>query len=80
MNNFAEGLATLVVGLLLVCAMAVFGGTILCLIWEDSMTAMFPKAVETGVLAATLTWWQSVKISWIFALLIKSSLTNNTKK
>lgn len=81
MNDFAEGLGYLLVGLLIVFAVSVFGGTILWLIWDDSITAMFPKAVETGVLAATLTWWQSVKITWVFSLLIKTATTStNTKK
>lgn len=82
MNKFAEGLGMIVMGLLIIFGISVLGGTILWLIWEDSITGMFPKAVETGVLAATLTWWQSVKITWIFSILIKAtnSTTNKTKE
>jgi hypothetical protein len=78
MNKIAEGY--IIVGFIIVCAIAVLGGTILWLIWEDSLTAMFPKAVESGVLAEKLGWWQSVKITWIFALLIKSTNTTSSKK
>lgn len=80
MNQFAEGVGFIVVALLLVFVVSVLGGTLLWFIWEDSITAMFPKAVENGVLAPTLTWWQSVKITWIFALLFKATQTNNNKK
>jgi hypothetical protein len=80
MNKIAEGIGYIIVGFIIVCAIAVLGGTILWLIWEDSLTAMFPKAVESGVLAEKLGWWQSVKITWIFALLIKSTNTTSSKK
>jgi hypothetical protein len=50
------------------------------LIWEDSVTAMFPKSVESGVLAATLTWWQAVKISWVFNILLGSTKIDNKEK
>ncbi len=79
MNRFAEGLGILLIASIIIGAGALLGGTILWLIWEDSVTAMFPKAVESGVLAATLGWWQSVKIVWVFGLLIKATQTNNNK-
>jgi len=80
MSDFMEGVGFIVVALFLVCVMSVLGGTALWLIWEDSITAMFPKAIESGVLAATLTWWQSVKIVWVFSLLLKATQTNTVKK
>jgi hypothetical protein len=79
MNNFAEAVGAAILVILLVFVVSVFGGTVLYFIWEDSLTAMFPKAVESGVLAAKLTWWQSVKIVWIFALLVKATQTNKNK-
>jgi hypothetical protein len=78
MNQIVEGMGKIIVGILILCGVAVLSGTLLWLIWEDSITAMFPKAVETGVLASTLTWWQSVKITWIFTLLLKATNTNST--
>jgi hypothetical protein len=80
MNNFAEAVGAAILVILLVFVVSVFGGTVLYFIWEDSLTAMFPKAVESGVLAAKLTWWQSVKIVWIFALLVKATQTNKNKE
>lgn len=50
---------------------AVMLGTLLWLIWEDSLSAMFPTAVASGILAAKLTLGQAVKISWVFNILLK---------
>lgn len=50
---------------------AVMLGTLLWFIWEDSLSAMFPTAVASGILAAKLTWTQAVKISWVFNILFK---------
>jgi len=81
MNKFEEGIGIIVVVLLTLFLFSVLGGTILFLIWEDSITAMFPKAVESGLVAAKLSWWQSVKITWICSILIKSTNTvNNNSK
>lgn len=80
MNKFAEGLGLVMVGFLIIAAVSVLAGTFLWLVWEDSVTAMFPKAVESGVLAATLTWWQCVKISWVFNILIKTTTNTSGKK
>lgn len=80
MNKFAEGIGMIVTGILIVFAVSVLGGTILWFIWEDSVTAMFPKSIESGILAATLTWWQCVKISWVFSILIKTTTTNSSTK
>lgn len=80
MNKFAEGLGIVIVGFLIIAAVSVLAGTILWLVWEDSVAAMFPKAVENGVLAATITWWQAVKISWVFNILIKTTTTTTSSK
>ena len=79
MNNFAESISLIIMGLLTIALGSVIGGTLLYLLWEGSIPAMFPKAVESGVLAATLTWWQCVKITWVSAILIKSTTTINKK-
>lgn len=72
MNYTAERMTIIIMTLLTTFIGAVAAGTILWLIWEDSLTAMFPGAVAAGVLAASLTWWQSVKIVWVFSILIKT--------
>lgn len=79
MNDLVEGIGIIVVTVMAAFLISVVGGTLFYFIYEDSIQAMFPKAVETGVLAATLTWWQSVKIVWIFTILIKSGQTTDNK-
>ncbi|HOH61202.1 MAG TPA: hypothetical protein PK698_01785 [Bacilli bacterium] len=58
---------------------AVLGGTIVWLIWPVAVPAAFPGLVASGVIAAKLTWGQSVCLTWLFGLLIKSTQTNNNK-
>jgi hypothetical protein len=53
--------------------MSVMSGTLLYLLYEDTFTTLFPSAVTSGVLAPTLTWCQSVKISWIISILFKTT-------
>lgn len=79
-NNFAEAIGYIVAGLMLIFIASIIGGTFLWLVWEDSVTAMFPNSVENGILAATLTWWQAVKISWVFNILLGSTKIDNKQK
>jgi hypothetical protein len=72
MNQFAERFSFIIMSALVIAAGAVTGGTILWLLWEDSLTAMFPTAVSSGILAAKLEWWTAVKVVWIFGLLFKT--------
>jgi hypothetical protein len=74
-NKFLIAIGALIIGLLIIAISSVILGTVLYVIWEDSVTAMFPSSVENGILASKLTWWQCVKISWVFSILIKSTNT-----
>lgn len=58
---------------------AVFGGTIVWLIWPVVAKA-FPALVASGILASNLSWWDSVSLTWLFGLLIKSTQTNSKEK
>ena len=58
---------------------AVVGGTFVWLVWPVVNHA-FPKLVAEGVIASSLSWWDSVSLTWLFGLLIKSTQTNNSKK
>lgn len=58
---------------------AVIGGTFVWLVWPV-VTHAFPKLVADGVLASSLSWWDSVCLTWLFGLLIKSTQTNKTGK
>jgi len=58
---------------------AVIGGTFVWLVWPVVNHA-FPKLVADGVLASSLSWWDSVCLTWLFGLLIKSTQTNKNGK
>jgi len=58
-----------------VFVVAVFSGTIVWLIWPVVGYA-FPTAVNQGWLASHLSWWDSVCLTWLFGILIKSTQTN----
>jgi hypothetical protein len=72
MNNYADRMTVIFMNIFTTFVAAVASGTILWFIWEDSLSAMFPTAISAGILAATITWWQAVKIVWIFGILIKT--------
>lgn len=55
---------------------ATFTGTILCLIYPH-IHALFPTAAELGIIPYKLGWWDSVCITWIFSLLLKSNIKVN---
>lgn len=80
MKNITESIGILIIGMIVAFFVSVFGGTLLWLLWDDSISAMFPKAIENGVISKSLEWWQSVKIVWIFNLLIKATLSNDKSK
>lgn len=79
MDKIIGGLLGGLAMVVIVGAIALFGGTILWLIWPVAIPAAFPGLVTAGTLAAKLTWGQSVCLTWICGLLIKSSQTNNNK-
>lgn len=63
------------VGIIVSFVIAVIGGTFVWLVWPVVNHA-FPKLVADGVLASSLSWWDSVCLTWLFGLLIKSTQTN----
>ena len=68
-------------GFALIFIMAVFGGTVVWLIWPVVGKA-FPALVAGGVLAPALGWWDAVSLTWLMGILIKSpsSAKNTVKK
>jgi len=64
-----------------VAILAVVGGTLVFWIWPVAVPAAFPGLVATSVIASKLSWWESVCLTWLFGVLIKSTQnnTNNNK-
>jgi len=56
---------------------ATFTGTIVYLLWDPTVSTVFPGLVEKGIVSAHLTWWTSVKLVWLIAVLFA---TNKTAK
>jgi hypothetical protein len=79
MSKLFEGLFIGIIAIVLIGAIAVFSGTIVYFIWPYVVPAVLPKLVTTGVIAGQLTWGQSVLLTWLCSILIKSSQTNNNK-
>jgi len=79
MEIFAKTVA-LVGALALLFVASLIGGTFLWLIWPVAIPAAFPGLVASGVLAAKLSWWVAVCLTWLFGLLIKSSTTVQKKE
>ena len=53
-------------------------GTVLWAIWPVATQAV-PGLVANGTIAQNPTWWTSVCLSWVFAILVKSTQTNNNE-
>lgn len=79
MDKFITGLLVSLGVMAIVGIVAVFGGTIVWLIWPVAIPAAFPGLVTAGTLAAKLSWGQAVCLTWLFGILIKSTQTNNNK-
>ena len=60
--------------------LSVLNGTILFLMWKVAIPAFLPGLVASGIIAAKLTWWQSVCLSWVMAILFGKTNTVNVKK
>lgn len=64
-------------GIVLIGLVALFGGTLVYWLWPIAIPAAFPGLVTTGVLAAKIMWWPAVCLTWLFGILVKSTVTNN---
>lgn len=70
-KNLIMQFGVAILALILISFTAVISGTIVWLLWPVAMNA-FPGLVSSGILAAKLTWWQSVCLTWLFGFLIKN--------
>ena len=62
----------MILGVIIVFLAACIGGTILWAVYEH-IFALFPSAMEHGILAETIGWWDAVCVTWIFAILVKGT-------
>lgn len=82
MNNVIEALVKLtlvVIGIAgFVFLLAAVSGTILWLIYPH-IHSLFPTAATNGIIAQDLSLWDSICITWIFGILLKSSSKSSSK-
>jgi len=71
-KNFLMQFGLVILTLTIISFTSVISGTIVWMLWPVAMSA-FPGLVSNGIFAAKLTWWQSVCLTWLFGVLIKSS-------
>jgi len=78
------GLALAIGGIIITASLIAFGaflgGTIVWLIWPFAIPAAFPGLVTSGVIAAKLSWWSAVCLTWLFSILLKATLKQPEKK
>ena len=77
MDSFFAKIGLALVATILVGVAAFFTGTMVWLLWPWAIPAVFPGLVASGVIAGKLGWGASVCLSWLFGLLLKSSVTVN---
>ena len=75
LDDFWVGVLASIGVVLLVGVVAVFGGTIVWLIWPHALPVVFPKLVATGWILTEIPWWSAVCLTWLCGILIKSQVT-----
>ena len=76
MEEISKVVGVAVFAVVIVGFAAVISGTFLWLIWPIAIPAAFPTLLG-GAIAAKLTWWQAVCLTWLFGILIKATQTIN---
>ena len=78
-ESIIKSAGALFIVLLMLVVGGFFSGTLLWLIY-DHIHAFFPTAAENGIIAKELGWWDSVCISWLFSILIRSRSVSSKDK
>lgn len=78
MDKLVTGIGLIVLGSILLFIVSIVGGTIVWATWPH-IHAMFPQAAAKGIIAQDLSWWDSVCVTWLFSVLIKSSSSSSSK-
>jgi len=76
MEKFIEGILIAIVAIILLGFVAVIGGTIVFWIWPHVIPDVFPALVAGGFVVAKIAWWKAVLLTWLTAILFKSSSAN----
>lgn len=80
MKTYEEKIISIIMHSFVIGLASIAGGTILWLLWDGTISSIFPKAVSSGIIVENLEWWPAVKFVWIITILFKSTISNTTKK
>lgn len=65
--------------IVLVLIISTITGTLVWLLWDNTIPQLFSGFVENGYVAKSPDWFDVVKFSWIIGLLFASGSSNNDK-
>lgn len=74
-EKILTGIVALISMIALIGAAALFGGTLVWLLW-DVIGIVFPTLISNGHVSPTIEWWTAVKITWLIGILIKSNISS----
>jgi len=80
LTKLTMGIGAVVLIILMISFFAIIAGTLVFWLWPVAIPAALPGVVAGGYLAAKLSWWQAVCLTWLCGLLIKSKSTTTNKK
>ena len=72
MDKFFESVGIAFMAIFLVAFAALLGGTVVYFLWPVAVNT-FPGLVEAGYVAAKISWWTAVCLTWLVSILIKST-------
>lgn len=80
MSDFIRLVFAVIGVVLLVFFASILSGIIVYFVWPVAVNTAFPGLVASGMIAKSLTLWQSICLAWLFGCLIKSTNTNKNEK
>ena len=70
-------ISTVFATIALIPLVAVMAGTIVWLTWPIVIPVVIPGLVDAGYIAANISWWQSVCLTWLVGCFRSWSGTSN---
>lgn len=80
MEEFIGKLFAVIIIIIVIIVIACLGGIIIWLIWPIVIPAVFPGLVENGTISGEIGLWPAICLTFLTAILIKSSSSSGKKK
>lgn len=62
-----------------IAIVAVLGGTLTWLMWDDVIPYFFPEFVKQGFLVKQPDWWKCVMFCWFIKFIFNFTITSESK-